>query len=340
MTGRMRTWVRRTSGLLLFVAGCATARPTLLPGFAESPHYNEQVKTCTFEPGITVHFNAPPASAFDPDRPTCVVLYALPNGNTIPQTIGCRQQADLDWHFFIQHIGAQTRRLREVLTDRNLVIAYVEAEGRSWPQWCRKHADSGRHIEALIDFLRSTFPARNTTVVLAAHSGGGSLIFTYLNHVDQLPDWIERIVLLDANYNYSDERRHGDKLLAWLQRSPHHYLGLIAYDDRRVEINGKPVVSPTGGTYRRAQDLVVRLRDDVALSEERTPARTRYRGLEGRSDIVLIENPENRILHTVLVERNGFIHALTFGTPLEDQAGQLMGPIAYEQWIQPAPEAL
>ena len=46
------------------------------------------------------------------------------------------------------------------------------------------------------------------------------------------------------------------------------------------------------------------------------------------------ENPEKKILHTVQVDRNGFIHALLNGTPLEIAATNTSGERAYERWIQ------
>ena len=73
----------------------------------------------------------------------------------------------------------------------------------------------------------------------------------------------------------------------------------------------------------------------MTLDENRRDAYTRYRALDGRIDITLIENPEDKILHTVLVEKNGFIHALTFATPAEKVAGQLWAEPTYERWIQP-----
>jgi hypothetical protein len=306
-----------------------------LPGFERGPHFDEQVKTYTFEPGVTVHINAPSAETFDTSKPTRLVFYALPNGNTIAQTIGKQRKPDLDWHFFIQHIGAQTRRLREVIGDENLVVAYLEADGRSWPLWRQKHADNGELIAKLIESVRARFERDTITVALTCHSGGGSFIFGYLNHVEQIPDWVERIVFLDANYGYSDEQRHGDKLITWLKRSPRHYLGVVAYDDRRIRVNGKLVVGPTGGTYRKTQRMLERLRGDLSLSEEERAPCKRYRGLQGRVYSVLIENPDDKILHTVLVEKNGFIHALTFATPQEDKAGRLWEPATYERWIQP-----
>jgi hypothetical protein len=341
MLVRQRAYVEMTVMVLVVLAGgCATLRPTELAGFTRSPYFEEQVKTYTFEPEVTVHINAPAASAFDSSKPVQLVIFALPNGNTIAQTIGCQKAADRDWHFYIQHIGAQTRRLREVLTDRNLVVAYVEAGGKSWPAWRGKHEDSSPRIAALVDSIREHFPADTTTVALTAHSGGGGMLFGFINQVEQIPDWIERIVFLDANYSYSEKDRHAEKLEAWLQRSPRHYFGVVAYDDREIEVDGKKVVGPNGGTYRRTQEMIARFGRDLPLEEKTSGAHGSWRGCNGRLDIELFENPENKILHTVLVEKNGFIHALTFGTPHEGHAGELFGPPAYEQWIQPEPAAL
>ena len=341
MSHRQHAWGgMAAAAVVVLVAGCASPRAAGLSGFARSPYFDEQVETYTFEPEVTVHINAPAAAAFDPRKPTRLVIFALPNGNTIAQTIGCQKAVDRDWHFYIQHIGAQTRRLREALHDANLVVAYVEAGGRSWPAWRGKHEDGGQRIAALIDSIRAHFPADTTTVALTAHSGGGSLLFGFINQVEQIPDWVERIVFLDANYGYSEKDGHAEKLLAWLQRSPRHFFGVVAYDDREIEVDGKKVVSPTGGTYRRTQEMVVLFQRDLPLEERKSAERGSWRGFDGRLDVELFENPENKILHTVLVEKNGFIHALTFGTPREDQAGELFGPPTYEQWIQPEPAAL
>ncbi|MBN2446931.1 MAG: hypothetical protein JXO22_09405 [Phycisphaerae bacterium] len=315
----------------LALAGCATPRRAL-PGFELSPHFDEQIKSCTFDPDVSVLINAPPANAIDPAKPTELVIYALPNGNTIDQTVGRSEKEGLDWHFYIQHIGAQTRRLREIVTNRNIIVAYVEADGRSWPTWRQKHEDSGAHIVRLVEFLRNE--VHTDSVALTAHSGGGSMIFGFINEVNDIPDWVERIAFLDANYAYTDEQHHGDKFIDWLKRSPQHALGVMAYDDRRIKINGKLVVGPTGGTYRKTQKMLDRFQQDLPLSETTLPDHTRYQALDGRLDIVRINNPEDKILHTVMVERNGFIHALTFATPFENQAGDLYGQASYKQWIQ------
>jgi len=343
--------------LLTSATAAAMALAAPLPGFERSRYFDEQVVTYTFDAGagasvsqpasatsrpaatVRVHINAPSAEAFDPAKPLRIVLYALPNGNTIEQTVGRQRAEGVDWHFYIQHIGAQTRRLREVVTDQNIVVAYVEANvegiGKSWPRWRQTYPDSGERILKLIDSIRSRFPGQPGTVDLLAHSGGGSLLFGFINQVDRIPDWIGRIVWLDANYGYSDDDRHGDKLIEWLGRSPDHYLGVFAYDDRRIEVNGKPVIGPDGGTYRRTHTMVDRLRRDMAVTGISEPAFARFHALDGRVEIIILDNPDNAILHTVLVEKNGYLHALTFGTPHKNQAGTFWGEIAYEKWIQP-----
>jgi len=230
---------------------CLAALPaTPLPEFTPSPHFGEQTRDERFEDSVSIHLNA--AGDFDPTRPTLLVLYALPNGNTIPQTIGRQRAEGRDWHFYIQHIGAQVRYLRHGPTSapasqpaaRNLVIGYLEADGRSWPTWRRERADSGPRIARLIDALRARF-GPDTTVALACHSGGGAFVLDYLAHVPAVPDWIERIVFLDANYSF-DTDLHAAKLIAWLRSDAAHHLGVYAYDDREVTYNGKPIVSATG----------------------------------------------------------------------------------------------
>jgi len=321
-------------GILCMLAfGCAHHQVEL-SGFVRSPHFDEQVRTFTFDPDVTVHINAPSARSFDADRPTLLAIYGLPNGNTIAQTIGCQRADGLDWHFYIQHIGAQTRYLRQARPDINLVVAYVEAGGRSWPSWRKKHTDSGERIVELIETLKQSMPGRPPSVALIAHSGGGSMLFGYINAVDTIPGWIERIVWLDANYGYRDEDRHAEKLLDWLRRSRLHFLGVVAYDDREIELNGKKVVGPTGGTWRRTREMIDRFGQAATLDCRTLADRERCRGFDGRLDIHALLNPENKILHTVLVERNGFIHALTFGTPSVEAAASVFTAPAYGRWIQ------
>lgn len=58
--------------------------------------------------------------------------------------------------------------------------------------------------------------------------------------------------------------------------------------------------------------------------------------LGGRIQFLLRQNPERKILHTVQVERNGFIQALLSGTADEEIGYEYLGGRAYSRWIQPA----
>jgi hypothetical protein len=304
-------------------------------GYEPGPVAGEQVYANLLPFGVRLHINAPDPPAPRDPRPVRLVIYALPNGNTIEQTIGKRLAEGDDWHFDIQHIGAQIRRLREVATDTTWIVAYVEAEGRSWPKWVREHGESGPKPSEIIEAVRKAVPLENVTVDLASHSGGGALIFAYINEVEAIPDWIGRIVLLDSNYAYDDASTQADKLVAWLRRDASHHLGVIAYDDRKVEIDGKPIVSPTGGTYRRTTQMLERLRREVEFTTTTDGPVVTHRALAGQLELVLVENPDNKILHTVLVEKNGLIHGLTFGGPFADRPGRFWHDRAYERWIQP-----
>ena len=124
-----------------------------------------------------------------------LVCYALPNGNTIEETAGKKLRPGDDWHFDIQHIGAQTRWLRQAVTNKTIVVAYLQAENHSWPLWRKQNSD--RRIVEMVDGLRGIFSSNKTEVVLASHSGGGSLCFGYLNAVGQIPAEVRRIALLD-----------------------------------------------------------------------------------------------------------------------------------------------
>ena len=58
--------------------------------------------------------------------------------------------------------------------------------------------------------------------------------------------------------------------------------------------------------------------------------------LSNRVQFLLKDNPERKIIHTVQVERNGFIQAMFSGTPHEGRDYEYFGPRAYEKWIEPA----
>jgi hypothetical protein len=318
--------------VFLLVALVSAVDPTpaarSLPGFRASPWFKEQVREQWIGDDVRVVVNAP--TRFDPKKPTRLVIYATPNGNTIEQTLGCATADGLDWHFDIQHVAAQVRKLRAVSPDENIVLACIEAEGLSWPAWKKKYTDGPARIRKVVETLRSWVPGDDVRIALAGHSGGGSFLFGFIDGGDAIPNSIERIVFLDANYSYSDTDKHGDKLLAWLKADRARHLVVIAYDDRAITLNGKRVVGPDGGTYRATERMRTRLAKDIEFSENTASDIVTRTGLDGRVTLLVHTNPKNIILHTRLVgEMNGLIRGLTesgFGTPR-----------AYTKFVQPAP---
>ncbi|MDE3057784.1 MAG: hypothetical protein KGJ59_07500 [Bacteroidota bacterium] len=312
-----------------------------MQGFEVSPQWNEQIKTFTFDPvkhpfgKVRIQINVPAKEKLDSLKSTLLIFYALPNGNTIEQTVGRQMAEGVDWHFNIQHIGAQVRKLREIMPEENIIIAYLEAEGKSWPAWRRKFPDNSKLILHIIDTVRNEFQEFRPRVVLSAHSGGGSFIFGFLNGVDSIPDWIERISFLDANYSYDDSLYHGDKFLAWLNADAAHHLSVIAYDDRNITFNGKCVVGPDGGTFRATHRMLQRFKKNIQFTFHQDSTIQQYAGVNKQIEFLIHTNPTNSILHTILVQRNGFLHAMTFGTPVEPDAGVFFGEPAYSKWIQP-----
>jgi hypothetical protein len=59
----------------------------------------------------------------------------------------------------------------------------------------------------------------------------------------------------------------------------------------------------------------------------------RYFALNRRVQFLLKKNPGRKVLHTVQVELNGFIHCMLAGTPLENQGYTYFGPRTYTDWI-------
>ena len=90
---------------------------------------------------------------------------------------------------------------------------------------------------------------------------------------------------------------------------------VIAYDDREITLDGKKVISPTGGTYRASQRMMDRLFKEGWSSGWRRDPFERYTGPNGQIEFFIHPNPKNKILHTALVgEMNGLLLGLTVGT--------------------------
>ena len=321
----------------------ATNPPTALPvisekinlpwpqKFSASTNFGEMIRAIQLPDEVRILVNAPARESFAADKPVLLVFYALPNGNTIEQAIGKTLQQGEDWHFNIQHIGAQTRWLRKEITNRTIVVAYLEAGTKSWPAWRKKYSD--QRIVEICDGVRGIFSSNKTEVVLASHSGGGSLVFGYLNAVDKIPDDVKRIAFLDSDYAY-DSKLHADKVKNWLAASGENHLCVLAYQDYLGLLDGKSFVSEAGGTWGRSQMMLGDLGAQFQFTSRTNGGLETYSALNGRIEFLMKENPEHKIFHTVQVERNGFIHALVSGTADEGKGYEYFGERAYTEWIR------
>ena len=289
----------------------------------------EKMEEITFEGGVRCVVNSP--AEIDPTKPTRLVLYAAPAGSSIEQTIGRRVESKADWLFDVQHIGAQTRWLRARVSEVNLVVAYVQAEQKSFVLWKRAHPDHASRVGAMVGALREKFPG--ATLVLTGHSAGGSFTFSYLDGVEQIPDDVERIAFLDSNYAYDATLGHTAKLAAWLAAADAHRLVVLAYEDHVALLGGQTFVSEQGGTWGRSQAMLRDLGETMTFARSEADGLQRHTALGGRVEFLLKENPAKAVLHTRQVELNGFIHALLAGTDRAGQGYVYLGARAYGEWV-------
>ena len=299
--------------LLLLLPACAPRPAALdLPQFAQAGSFGERVRVLTMEPGVTATFVAP--ATLDGHKRVDLVIYALPNGNSTAETIGKKLSDGVGWRYDIQHIGAQTRALRTRGLEQAVVV-YLEADTKSWPAWRSRmgYDKANARIVSMVDQLRAAVGnPPELAVTLTGHSGGGSFMFGFIEGQDALPAWLERIAFLDANYNF--DARHGEKLAAWLHQSREHTLVSLAYDDREIMLDGKKVVSDSGGTWRASQRMLTWLRGPFSLTADTLGAFLRFHN--DQVEILLHPNPANRILHTEMIgEMNGYMHALLVRRP-------------------------
>jgi hypothetical protein len=300
-------------------------------GFSRSNDFGEWTREIKTPDGVRIFIDAPSPETFSTDKPVELVFYALPNGNTIEETIGKKLSPGEDWHFDIQHIGAQTRWLRQALTNQTLVVAYLEAGTMSWSSWRKTHPDT--RIAEILDAVSTIFPTNQIEIVLASHSGGGSLVFGYLNAMDAIPASVQRIAFLDSDYAY-DSKLHAAKIKNWLAATNENRLCVIAYQDYLGLLNGKPFVSEAGGTWGRSRAMLSDLSAQFRFTSQTNSGLETYCSTNGQIKFLLKENPDHQILHTVQVERNGFIEALLSGTPGEGHGYEYLGERAYTNWIQ------
>ena len=307
-----------------------------LSGFVISPYFGEQEMSFVYPPGINIRINAPSIVEFDRNKPTKLVLYALPNGNSIDWTVGKLPAYEDDWHYHIQHIGAQTRYIRAKVQEYNLVTVYLEADTKSWGKWRRDGVGREQKIKEVVEYIFALFSEYHPTIELNSHSGGGNFIFGFMDTVFDIPIYVKKISFIDSNYNWND-KQYGEKLKKWLEASPENSLFVACYDDENALLDGKSIVSRKGGTWYKTCLMQRYLRKNMK--------RFRWNKVENDSIIYFMtsnrkvqfysrKNPERRIYHTILVERNGFIQSVFAGTEYENIGYQFMGRKVYGTYRQ------
>lgn len=283
--------------------------------------------------GVEVELNIPLHLSKQKSKNLKLILYLLPNGNSIEWTKGKKLNEEDDWHFDIQHVAAQMRFIRENDTANNYVVCYLKSEYQSWPMWRREKSDADQKIFKLVEELKNLFDEYDVTVSLLSHSGGGSFVFGFINSKEIIPDYVERIIFFDSNYGYADSLRHGEKIASWLSNNKNHKLLVFAYDDRNVKIDGKNIVSPTGGTYYRSLMMRNKMFDNYEIISQFDNEFSIYHDTENRFIFYLKENPENKIFHTVLVELNGVIHGLFWESQHSELNYKFWGERAYGNFV-------
>lgn len=281
-------------------------------------------------PDVCIRVDAP-EMLYD-SKETEIIFYTLPNANTIEWTAGKYLRDGDDWHFDIQHIGAQTKFLRAANPEKNIITVYLADRMRSWTTWRYRYADIlPQTLPAIIDDICSIYGHYNPSVTLSSHSGGGYFLFEYLRTAESVDPRIKRLVFLDSTYGYLTEV-HGEKLALWL-KDKEHYISVISYEDSTVIYEGKPLVTKAGGTWGRSHAMIEDLSKRYRIKKQMEGRWEIWRGLNGRITFKLLQNPEGEIIHTQLVEKNGFIDSYLSGTSKEGAGYTFWGERAYTPYI-------
>jgi hypothetical protein len=308
---------------ILVIAACVWR-----PAFAQSP--KDSIVSFTMGGDVTVTIDFP--VVLKKHRNTTIVFFALPNGNTTAQTMGKKLQEGDDWHYDIQHIRAQTKFVRHQWKGHNVIVAYLENKYKSWPQWKTQHPDFKEAVQHIVDTVYNLVPVAHKNIYLNGHSGGGRFVFSYLDGVATIPSSIQRISFLDSDYGY--DSTYTGKLVNWLTKNPRACLNVFAYNDSVVIYNGKPLVSPTGGTWYRSRLMLRDLSVHFAFKEVRNDSLIIYKSADERIQFFLKTNPEAKIFHTQQVELNGFIHSLFCGTRYDSRHYRYYTKRAYSKYIE------
>jgi hypothetical protein len=109
---------------------------------------------------------------------------------------------------------------------------------------------------------------------------------------------------------------------------------VFAYNDSVALLNGKPFVSPTGGTWHRSGMMIRDLQTQQGFERTETDSLVHFRNRAGNIRFYLKKNPDRGIYHTQQVELNGFIHSVFVGTRFEERGYIYYGERAYGKYIR------
>ena len=198
--------------------------------------------------------------------------------------------------------------------------------------WKTKHPDHASIAKRIVDTIYNLIPSKQKVIYLSGHSGGGRLIFSYLDAVSTIPSYIKRIIFLDSDYGYDSS--YLPKLKSWIQKDKSHYLIVFAYNDSVALYHGKTFVSATGGTWYRSHLMLAQLSFFFTFKKTEDDSLIVFRSKDNHIQFYFKTNPDKKIYHTTQVELNGFIHSVLSGTKYDSKGYRYFGKRAYNDLIE------
>ena len=230
----------------------------------ESVKYDGTLKGLSY-PDVEILIDEP--QKMIPNARTEIILYALPNGTQIDWIAGKKVQSGDYWHFDAHHIAAQTAFLRAHDKKCNYITIYLKTRQKAWKIWHNEHLDICKETyDKLFADVVALYADYEPSLTISSHSGGGYLIFNYFRLADSINPAIKHIIFLDSVYGYTTED-HCEKFLRWLEDKGHS-LSVISYEDATVIFRGKPLVTPSGGSWGRSHQMVEDLSKHFRIKEK------------------------------------------------------------------------
>ena len=196
--------------------------------------------------------------------------------------------------------------LRSLEPNERIVLVCAEAPGLSWPSFRKNTPDAERQDRpsssnsGASNSARPTAKSRSPATAAAAASCSASS-----RRPTKFPP-TSIASRFSIPTTRSTPRCTPKKLEHWLNGDNERRLIVVCYDDREITLNGKKVVGPDGGTFRATGRMHDALGNDFKLTDSVHEPFQETTGLDGRIHFYVHPNPENKILHTVLVgEMNG-----------------------------------